>query len=86
MNTDNEENQIEFCSEKMLEVNEKDNIRSWEDVMSISNISPAVVNLHKGVVESKDFLETMKTNQWKAKMKRMVLTILRIEDLFRTSL
>lgn len=65
---------------------EMDIIKAWEEMMAISNISSEMVNLHKRVTESRDFLEMMKTQQWKNKMKKMVLTINRIEDrLFRTS-
>lgn len=70
----------------LKEVREMDIIKAWEEMMAISNISSEMVNLHKRVTESRDFLEMMKTQQWKNKMKKMVLTINRIEDrLFRTS-
>jgi len=87
MKTNNDEYEIDFYFEEMLkEVKEEDIIRSWLEVMCISNISSQTVALHKQVLESKDFLEVMKTDQWKSKMKRMVLTIIQIEDrLFRTS-
>lgn len=78
---ENDEEEIEFYFENMLqEVNEMDIIRSWLDIMSISNISQDVINLHKQVIESRDFLQIMKTNQWKSKMKKMLLTIIKIED------
>jgi hypothetical protein len=82
---DDEEYQLEFYFEDMLkEVDENAIIRSWEEMMAISNITPEMVFLHKRVIESKDFLAIMKTDQWKAKMKKMVLTITQIEDrLFR---
>ncbi|KAH3841513.1 hypothetical protein DPMN_114978 [Dreissena polymorpha] len=80
---DDEEYQLEFYFEDMLkEVDENAKIRSWEEMMAISNITPGMVCLHKRVIESKDFLAIMKTDQWKAKMKKMVLTITQIEDSF----
>lgn len=87
MITDDDEYQIDFYFEEMLkEVNEKDIIQSWEDIVRVSNISPEVIDLHKLVISSEDFLQMMKTEQWRSKMKRMVLTINRLEDrLFRSS-
>ena len=73
--------QIEFYFDDMLkEVNEKDIIESWEELIRVSNISPEVIDLHKLVITNKDFLEIMKTVQWQEKMKRMVLVIDRLED------
>ena len=80
-----EEYYIDFYFDTMLkEVNEDDILKSWGDIMKISNISPGVIEIHKMVISSKDFLAIMKTDQWQRKMKRMVLTIMRLEDrLFR---
>jgi hypothetical protein len=88
MISDDEEYQIEFYFNNMIkDVNEQDIIKSWEEIMEISNISPEIIHLHKRVISSKDFLTVMKTKQWKSKMIRMVLTIGRLEErLFRTSL
>ena len=82
---DDKECFINFYFDSMLQdVDESDILKSWEDVMKISNISSELMELHKMAISSKDFLETMKTEQWKRKMKKMVLTIIHLENrLFR---
>ena len=69
----------------MLKVVDEDGIlKSWEDLIRITNISPDVIDLHKKVISSKDFLAVMKTDQWKNKMKKMVLkNSVRKSTLFR---
>lgn len=77
---DDDEHNLDMYFNDMLEaVNEKAILLSWEDIVRISNISTEVIDLHKMVISSKDFLNIMKTELWRRKMKRMVLTITRLD-------
>ena len=84
---DDDEYKIErYFSDMLNAVNEKNILQSWEEIVRISNISSEMIDLHKLLLESNDYLQIMKTERWCEKMKRMVLTINRIEDrLFRPS-
>lgn len=77
---DDDAYRLDLYFEDMLKVvNEQDIIQSWDDIVRVSNISHEIIDLHKMVISSKDFLEVMKTEQWKNKMKKMILTISRLE-------
>ena len=84
-NTDDDEYRLDFYFEDMVkEVDEATILQAWEDIVRISNISPEVIDLHKMVISTSDFLAVMKTEAWFKKMKRMMLAITRIENrLFR---
>ena len=82
-NEDAEEYYIDFYFDDILKaVDESVILQAWEDIVRISNISSAMIDLRKMVISSRDFLEMMKTDHWKEKMRRMVLTIYRLENRF----
>ena len=78
---------LDFYFMDMLNaVDENAILQSWEDIVRISHIPDNIIDLHKMVLTNKDYLDCMKTEVWIMKMKRMVLTISRIEDrLFHSS-
>ena len=75
-----DEHAIEFYFEEMLqEVDEEKILLSWEDFVRGHNISSSVIDLHKKVISSKDYLTVMKTDSWKHKMIKTMNTIVHVE-------
>ena len=81
-----DEYSIDIYFEEMLtEVDEVKILLAWEELVRGLNISNEVVNMHKTVISSKDYLEVMKTDQWKKKLRKTMSTIQHIEQrLFST--
>ena len=76
-----EQERLDFYFEDMLQaVNEQDILQSWEDLVKITNIPADIIEMHKRVISSKDFLAIMKTEHWCKKMKRLVLTLNNVEE------
>lgn len=76
---DHEESIYMYFDELLSAVNEDSILLSWSEIVDALEISPEVVALHKLKIYDKDWLATMKTEQWKAKMKKIVLSISHIE-------
>lgn len=80
-NDDDDEYRLDMYFDKMLEVVDENSVlQSWEDIIKISNISPDILEMHKMVISSTNFLTLMKTDKWRTKMKRMVTVITRLEN------
>ena len=53
---------------------------SWSESVDTLEISPELVAIHKLKIYDKDWLASMKTDQRKAKIKKMVISISNIEN------
>lgn len=60
-------------------VNEDLILLSWSEIMESLNICPELLAMQKLKIYDRDWLETMKNEQWQRKMQKMVLSILHIE-------
>lgn len=68
-----------YFEEMLSEVDENKIILSWEKMVRKLNISSDIVELHKKVVSSVEYLAVMKTEQWKKKIKKTMQVILNTE-------
>lgn len=68
-----------YFEELLSEVDENQIILSWEEMVRKLNISSDIVELHKKVVSSVEYLAVMKTEQWKKKIKKTMQVILNTE-------
>ena len=72
---------IEMYFETLLSaVNEDDILLSWSDTMNALTICPELLALQKLKIYDKDWLSSMKTDQWKAKIEKMILNITQLES------
>ena len=77
---DREESIYMYFEELLSAVNEDDILLSWSEIVDTLDISPELVVLHKLKIYDKDWLATMKSEQWKTKIRKMVLSISHIEN------
>ena len=77
---DQEESIYMYFEELLTVVNQDEILLSWTDIVDSLDISPELVALHKLKIYDKDCLETMKTEQWKTKIRKMIISISYIEN------
>lgn len=63
----------------MSTVSEDEILLSWSEIVDTLNICPELVALQKLKIYDKDYLDTMKTKQWRTKIEKMVLSIFHLE-------
>ena len=63
---DQEESIYIYFDELLTAVKGNNILLSWSEIVDTLEISPELVALHKLKIYNKDWLATMKTDQWKA--------------------
>ena len=77
---DREESIYRYFDELISAVDEDSILLSWSEIVDALEISPELLALHKLKIYDKDWLATMKSDQWKAKIRKIVLSISHIEN------
>ena len=77
---DQEESIYMYFEELLTAVKQDEILLSWTEIVDSLDISPELVAFHKLKIYDKDWLETMKTDQWKAKIRKMIISISHIEN------
>jgi hypothetical protein len=79
---------IEMYFHKLMSTVSEDQIRlAWSDIVDSLNICPELVALQKLKIYDKNYLDTMKTELWRTKIEKMVMSIFHLESrLFRSDI
>ena len=79
---DVEEHIYMYFDDMMAAVDEDNILLSWSEIVDTLDVPPELLAMHKLKIYDKDWLATMKTDQWKTKHRKMLLSITRIERRF----